>query len=260
MREDGGMVEGILELAQELAEIGRLVEDDDVSTTLSRFVRRVVQTVPECDEAAITVLTGGQPEIVARHHKIADPLSEPARAVFDAQLTTQGGPLHDTLTYGEPRRADDLAVDHRWPQFAAAGINAGYRSCLFLPLPAAGRDVAAFNLFSAKPDAFGGTSYDVVLLFALHAGVAFDNVTLYHDSTRLVFHLQAALDTRTVIAQAQGILMHRYDLAADTAFTVLKRCSQDGNVKLRTLALEFVEAQAKGTLTQTLANHGLRSG
>jgi GAF domain-containing protein len=253
------MGEGILELAQELAEIGRLVENDDVSTTLARFVRRMVQTVPDCDEAALTVLAGGQPEIVARHHSIVDPISEPARAALDTQLTNASGPLYDTLAYGEPRRIGDLAVDHRWPQFAAAGINAGYRSCLFLPLPAAEGDLAAFSLFSAKPKAFGGTSYDVVLLLVLHAGVAFDNVKLYDDSSKLVAHLQAALGTRTVIGQAQGILMHRYDLAADTAFAVLKRGSQDGNIKLRALALELVEAQTQGTLKQTLAKHGLHS-
>ncbi|WP_328997725.1 GAF and ANTAR domain-containing protein [Kribbella sp. NBC_00709] len=252
-------MEGILELAQELAEIGRLVDDDDVSTTLSRFVRRMVQTVPDCDEAALTVLADGQPEIVARHHKTADPGSEPARSALDAELTTKSGPVYDTLTYAEPRRIADLAVDYRWPQFAAAGINAGYRSCVFLPLPA-GDDVATFSLFSAKPSAFGGTSYDIALLFALHAGVAFDNVKLYDDSTKLLAHLRTALGTRTVIGQAQGILMHRYGLTADTAFTVLKRGSQDGNLKLRALALELVEAQTSGSLSQTLAKRGLTSG
>jgi GAF domain-containing protein len=254
------MVEGILELAQELAEISRLVEDDDVSTTLSRFVRRMVETVPDCDESSLTVLTHGQPEIVARHHRTTDPISEPPRAALDIELTTKNGPVYDTLTYGEPRRIADLAVDYRWPQFAAAGINAGYRSCLFLPLPAANDDVATFTLFSGKPNAFGGSSYDVVLLLALHAGAAFDNVQLYHDSTKLVTQLQAALANRTVIGQAQGILMHRYDLSPETAFTVLKRGSQDGNLKLRALALELVEAQNNGTLTQTLTNRGLISG
>ncbi|MFI5694661.1 GAF and ANTAR domain-containing protein [Kribbella sp. NPDC051586] len=253
------MVEGILELAEELAEISRLVEDDDVSTTLSRFVTRVVRTVPDCDEAAIVVLTDGVPEIAARHHALADPLLEPSRAALDVELTTKSGPMYDALVYGEPRRIADLAVDGRWPEFAASGINAGYRSCLFLPLRAAGDDEVAFSLFSCTPHAFGGTSYDVVLLFALHAGVAFDNVKLYHDSIRLLSHLQTALGTRTVIGQAQGILMHRYDLAPTVAFDVLKRCSQDGNVKLRAIAQELVDAQSRGTLRETLAKHGLRS-
>jgi GAF domain-containing protein len=259
MEHDEAMGEGILELAQELAEVSRLVEDDDVTSTLGRFVSRVVKTVPDCDEAAITVLDDGKAAILARNHKTADPTAEPARATLAEQLIKVGGPLYDCLTYGEPRRIGDLASDHRWPEFGAAAINAGYRSCLFLPLPAVSGSAAAFSLFSAELDAFGSTSYDVVLLFALHAGVAFDNVQLFNDSRALVEQLRSALTTRTVIGQAQGVLMHRYGIASSVAFDVLKRCSQDANVKLRELSAELVEAQNKGALSPALRKYGLNS-
>ncbi|TCO44057.1 ANTAR domain-containing protein [Kribbella antiqua] len=252
------MGEGILELAQELAEVSRLVEDDDVATTLGRFVTRVVQTVPGCEEAAITVLTGGIAEIVARHHRTTDPLVEPARATLAEELIKIGSPLHDTLTYDEPHRIGDLASDHRWPAFAAAAINAGYRSCLLLPLPASDSS-GAFTLFSDKPDAFGSTSYDVVLLFALNAGVAFDNVQLFNDSRTLIEQLRTALATRTVIGQAVGLLMHRYGITSSVAFDVLKRCSQDANVKLRQVSLDLVEAQNVGQLAPALRKYGLHS-
>ncbi len=253
------MGEGILELAQELVEVSRLVEDDDVTTTLGRFVSRVVRTVPDCEEAAITVLDNGKAEIVARFHKTADPTAEPARATLAEQLIKDGGPLYETFTYREPRRIGDLASDQRWPEFDATAINAGYRSCLFLPLPAVSDSAASFSLFSNKPDAFGSTSYDVVLLFALHAGVAFDNVKLFNDSRTLVEQLRTALTTRTAIGQAQGLLMHRYGIASSVAFDVLKRCSQDANVKLRELSADLVEAQNKGRLSPALRKYGLKS-
>lgn len=44
--------------------------------------------------------------------------------------------------------------------------------------------------------------------------------------------LRRALEARTVIGQAQGILMERHGLDAQRAFQVLARHSQDGNVKL----------------------------
>jgi hypothetical protein len=254
------MGEGILELAQELAEVSRLVEDDDVATTLGRFVSRVVKTVPDCEEASITVLVGGQAEIVARYHSTTDPLAEPARAPLAEQMVNADGPLYDTLTYGEPHRIGDLAADHRWPEFAATAINAGYRSALMLPLPAVTGSAAAFSLFSAKVDAFGSTSYDIVLLFALHAGVAFDNVQLFNDSRSLVEQLRTALTTRTVIGQAQGVLMHRYGITSSVAFDVLKRASQDSNVKLRELSNEFVDAQNRGRLSAALRKYGLQAG
>jgi len=254
------MGEGILELAQELAEVSRLVEADDVATTLGRFVSRVVKTVPDCEEASITVLAGHRAEIVARYHETADPVAEPARAPLDQQMVDTDGPLYDSLTYGEPHRIGDLAADHRWPAFAAAAINAGYRSALLLPLPAVTGPAAAFSLFSAKVDAFGSTSYDIVLLFALHAGVAFDNVQLFNDSRSLVEQLRTALATRTVIGQAQGVLMHRYGITSSVAFDVLKRASQDTNVKLRQLSNDLVDAHNQGQLDEALRKYGLQTG
>ncbi|MCW2783533.1 MAG: hypothetical protein JWP74_50, partial [Marmoricola sp.] len=49
-------------------------------------------------------------------------------------------------------------------------------------------------------------------------------------------NLREAVEGRTVIGQAQGILMERFDLDADRAFSVLRRFSQTENIKLRQVA------------------------
>lgn len=49
-------------------------------------------------------------------------------------------------------------------------------------------------------------------------------------------NLEGALLSRTVIGQAQGILMERDGITADQAFSVLRRASQQLNVKLRDVA------------------------
>jgi AmiR/NasT family two-component response regulator len=49
-------------------------------------------------------------------------------------------------------------------------------------------------------------------------------------------NLWRAIDTRSIIGQAQGILMERYRLTAASAFEVLRRCSQQQNVKVAVLA------------------------
>ena len=57
-----------------------------------------------------------------------------------------------------------------------------------------------------------------------------------------------ALD-RTIIGQAQGILMERYKVDADLAFNVMRRVSQNNNTKLIRVADELVrtaEPQADG--------------
>ncbi|UQS23870.1 GAF and ANTAR domain-containing protein [Amycolatopsis thermalba] len=233
----------VLSIAQELAEIGRLVDDDDVSATLSRYVARAVALLPGCDRATITARTDvGTAEVLAAAGK---PLPEPP---------TDGSgpdPVTEALTYREPRRLDDTATDRRWPAYGAHLRRHGFGSALTLPLPGT-ESGAAFSVLSTEPGRFGDGSHDLALLFTLHAGVAFDNSALYHDNIRLLGHVQTALRTRTVIAQAQGLLMRHDDQSADEALAALKRMSQQRNVKLRDVAAALVAAHHAGRLADVL--------
>ncbi|RIJ51154.1 ANTAR domain-containing protein [Clavibacter lycopersici] len=56
--------------------------------------------------------------------------------------------------------------------------------------------------------------------------------------------LERGMESRTLIGQAQGILMERFSLDADRAFQVLRRHSQDGNVKLVEVARLVVQTGA----------------
>jgi AmiR/NasT family two-component response regulator len=54
-------------------------------------------------------------------------------------------------------------------------------------------------------------------------------------------NLNRAVAARHRVGVAQGILMTRYQLTADQAFTLLKRQSQNTNVKLRTIAQTVIQ-------------------
>jgi hypothetical protein len=49
-------------------------------------------------------------------------------------------------------------------------------------------------------------------------------------------NLLQALEHRTVLGQATGILMERYEVSAEVAFRVLLRLSQEQNVKIHAIA------------------------
>ncbi|HVW44627.1 MAG TPA: GAF and ANTAR domain-containing protein [Amycolatopsis sp.] len=245
-------VAAVFTIAQELAEVGRLVDDDDVPATLDRYTRRAVALLPGCHYAAITVATDTDVlDVVASAG--SRPLPHPAG---DKRMDN---PLSEALRHREPRRLDDIDADHRWPAYRDYLRRNGYRSCLSLPLPAA-ESAAVFSVFSTVPGQFGQDSHDLALLFTLHAGVAFDNATLYHDNLRLLAHVQTALRTRTVIAQAQGLLMRVNGATAEDVFAAMKRASQNANVKLRALAAALVDAHHDGRLDQALAEYRLTAG
>lgn len=56
-----------------------------------------------------------------------------------------------------------------------------------------------------------------------------------------IANLEIAVEHRTVIGQAIGILMERFDMDAEHAFSVLNRLSQDKNIKVYALATELAE-------------------
>lgn len=80
----------------------------------------------------------------------------------------------------------------------------------------------------------------------------------YVDLTEDVHHegdalaRQAVIDSaqhRATIEQAVGVLMVAYGLGADQAFEMLRWWSQDGNVKVRDLAVRLTGAASRGTAT-----------
>ncbi|MGO1972258.1 MAG: ANTAR domain-containing protein [Propionibacteriaceae bacterium] len=77
----------------------------------------------------------------------------------------------------------------------------------------------------------------MIRLFATHAAHAMGKA-MKQDQ------LNESIASRTVIGQAMGIVMERYGLDDDRAFSFLKRTSQDGNTKLVEVARHLVE-QAK---------------
>lgn len=59
--------------------------------------------------------------------------------------------------------------------------------------------------------------------------------------------LRAALESRLVTGQAQGLLMARHDVSSECAFRILVRLSQGSNTKLREVAAQLV-ASADATV------------
>jgi AmiR/NasT family two-component response regulator len=58
-----------------------------------------------------------------------------------------------------------------------------------------------------------------------------------------VTHLETAINLRTVIGRAEGILMERFDLSPAQAFAALRRVSQARNIKLNRVAADLVRTR-----------------
>ncbi|MFD5403163.1 ANTAR domain-containing protein [Streptomyces griseorubiginosus] len=222
--------------AQQMAGMARnLLAQDSVAGTLDRISASATELVEGCTSAGVLVL----------HDRKVETLTATDQLVVDSdQLQEQlaEGPCYDAArtSHGERtyRIADLDAESERWPVFAPRARALGVGSMMGFLLFTEEDDLGALNLYSREPGAFTEASELAGWLLASHAAVAL-------SAARTYAQMEQAVATRHVIGEAMGILMGSHHLAEDQAFDVLKRYSQENNVKLREVARQVCE---KGTL------------
>lgn len=221
-----------------------LLDVRTVDEVLQHITHTTAALMPEADVVSIA-LRGPSGEL----HTSAE--NDPVAVELDQlQNRFDEGPCLDAAKPDGPAVADwaDLAVDPPWRQWAPAAGELGIAavvSTALLPHGAFGDATGALNVFSRSPHGLDKTDQDALLLLATHASLALANVTAVTRAELQRIQLQRAVDSRDVIGQAKGIIMHRRGVSADEAFDVLRRTSQDLNVKLvelaRTLAIRHTE-------------------
>ncbi|MFI5707087.1 GAF and ANTAR domain-containing protein [Kribbella sp. NPDC051620] len=206
-----------------------LYDSHGIEQTIDAVVAFALQALG-CSHAGVAIAgRGRKPEIPA----VTDPV---VAGIYREQLVHGNGPMTVCMTERAPVLVTDTALDGRWPEWAAHVRELGVRSVFDVPLKTAEGPVGVLGLYSAEPDAFSTDDQAIAHILARHAAVAIANAR--HDATML-----QAIDARKLVGQAMGILMERFDLDADRAFELLKRYSQDHNLKLRDVAKTLVETR-----------------
>jgi hypothetical protein len=205
-----------------------------VDGTLREIVALAEDAVEGCDAAGVLVV--GNDEVLTTS-AASGPLVDEIEGL---QIRLQEGPCFDAATTGMTFYAEDLVDDVRWPRFGPEAVEAGVRSVLAVTLSA--DRLSALNLYARLPAAFGATDRAKAQLFATLARLALDSAEERRSDDERSENFRAALMTRELIGQAQGILMERERITADQAFDVLRRASQHLNVKLRQVAEDLIES------------------
>lgn len=213
--------------AQEMASMARdLLAQDSVAATLERITASTTELVEGCDAAGILVLHDNTVESLAPTHQMVTDSDQLQQRLgegpcFDAARTAQGERVF--------RIADLTGLQQRWPAYAPQAHALGVGSMMGFLLFTEDEDLGALNLYSHKPGAFTEASEVAGWLLASHAAVAF-------SSARTHAQMEQAVATRHLIGQAMGILMGSHHLTEEQAFDVLRRYSQENNIKLREVA------------------------
>lgn len=213
------------ELVHEL----RIATATDSEAILRATSKAAVSAVPGAEYASVTLVN--RDKVVETPVMVGD-LAGKSDAL---QQELGEGPCLRAATSTETVWVEDMRTEDRWPRFAAAAAEIGVGSMVCFTLYIDGPEYGALNLHSTQPHAFEPEARSIGELFAAHAATAFAAV-------REREQLRTALTSRDLIGQAKGMIMERFKIDADAAFTLLARLSQDSNTKLVDVAGQIITA------------------
>jgi GAF domain-containing protein len=226
--------EVVSELTANFSEtVGALFSAGSVRDTLEQVVGLAVATVEGCDYAGLFLLENGELTTPVRSDQVAADVDALQQALAD-------GPCMAAVADGVGSYTGDLADDARWPVFGPRAVELGIRSVLAVPLPVENVP-GCLNLYAHYPHAFGVIDRGRAVLLATVAAMALTSARSHEDDELRETNLHAALATRELIGQAQGILMEREHIGPGPAFDILRRASQHLNIKLRDVARNLIE-------------------
>jgi GAF domain-containing protein len=216
-----------------LDELGRLLlAEQTTQSVLQRVVYLVQQAMPAGAQVSITLLRGEQPTTAAFTGPPADDLDE-------TQYARGHGPCLEAALGGLVVEIADGRTEDRWPDYVPTLLDRGVLSALAAPVPAA-HLTAALNVYAHTADAFSADDRAALTAFAAYAGALLTNMDALQDARDLADGLQKAMEFRSVIEQAKGILMERQKVTADPAFRMLVDASMHTHRKVRDVAEHLV--------------------
>ncbi|WP_258803147.1 GAF and ANTAR domain-containing protein [Pseudarthrobacter sp. NS4] len=224
-----------------------LVGTEDATEFLSGLSKLAAAAVSEAAgdriDCAVTVKMNRKPATAAGSSQRAVDLDQLEQAIGD-------GPCIKALRDMNPVVIDDVSSDPRWPELNRKFAELNVYSSLGVPLKISSQASAALNFFATKPRAFTPNVYDKALGFAAAAHDALLLSVRIGAAQGRAEDLEAAMESRTAINLACGVIMGQNRCSQAEAMEILTKVSSNRNRKLRDVASELIE-QLSGTNVHT---------
>ncbi|MFC9358450.1 GAF and ANTAR domain-containing protein [Rhodococcus sp. NPDC057014] len=192
--------------------------------------------VPGCDHASVMLRHDGSYVTVAAS-------SDVARRVDHLERVVGQGPCVDAIEDEAAQLDPDLAAAPTWPTLAARVLaETPVRGTMGFRLLVDDRKVGALNLFTDTAGIFTDPVAEQAVLLAAFAAVTVSAISSGAEATTL----RAGLAGNREIGKAIGLLMALHNISEDAAFDLLRRTSQQMNIKIADLARRVID-QHRGT-------------
>jgi transcriptional regulator with GAF, ATPase, and Fis domain len=216
-----------------LAEI--IYQGSESSEVYAAICVAATLVVNGCDHASLLVRRDGRYITVGASDRIAQRIDDMERIAGD-------GPCVDAIEEETPQIETDLTTPNQWPQLAARLVaETPVRGAMGFRILVDRRKTGALNLFSDKPNVFDTEAAGQAVVLASFASVAINAIAAGED----VSTLRRGLLSNREIGKAVGMLMMLNGVDEHEAFDVLRRYSQDLNIKLAEVARTVIENRGK---------------
>jgi GAF domain-containing protein len=207
-----------------------LIADYDVIDLLHNLVEECADLLDTQAGGLMLADENGDLQLVAS-------TSEAADFVEIMQLNAGTGPCVDCFITGIAVAVADIEKESkRWPAFAAAMVEQGFRSAYATPMRLRGQTIGSMNLFSTTTGQLNRADAAVAQALADVATIGILQERSIRETGVVAEQLQRALSSRVLIEQAKGVLSATGPMGVDQAFSALRDYARNHNLSLRDVA------------------------
>jgi hypothetical protein len=221
------------DLAAQSADLLQIANASE-ARALDRLAELAARQVPACSGADAAAWRRGELAAAAASHPDLAGLTEVQRAAGR-------GPTIEAITAGAPVHCPDTLTEERWPEYAAAALRCGVRCCVAIAYQASDLSVTLV-LSAARPRSLDPEQLPLAELLVALGGAMLGNASEYGDSRRTAMQLADAAQSKELVDQAKGMLMHALGCTADQALARLRQISQQHNIKVTDVAARIITA------------------
>lgn len=172
---------------------------------------------------------------------------ERARMLDELQYNFNDGPCLRACREITQVHIPDFEKDNTWPEYNKLVTENGIRSVLAVPFPLSDEAArAGLNLYSEHPNAFDQAAVQRANDYVEQASKGMRLAVLIAQHSQTAANLRAAMESRTVIDIATGIIIAQNRCTQEEAIELIKKASSNRNVKLRVVAQAIVESAGGG--------------
>jgi GAF domain-containing protein len=217
--------------------VARLEGVDPVDTGLDAALELAVAETDELFEVDGAELMLIDADGVLRSTTASD---RPGGMLESLQEQFGEGPCVDAFLKDGPVLADDLAADPRWPSVGPLAAGHGVRAVLGVPIDLRDGPMGTLNVYAAHPRGWDDSEVAAIQAYTRVIASLLRSAVQAHVSGRAATQLQHALDSRSLIEQAKGVIMERRGLDQQAAFELLRSRARSTRRRLQDVARETV--------------------